>query len=519
MVSSALKAQISPVMKSIDASSYREMEARVSRLITDEAIEKMIRDTYSLIVPYFAQVSYDQIAKRSKKQHKASNRQWRAQVDVAVDLYGADRITSITGTSRDQALLSIRRSLSEINKEGLGASQAATLMRDNLRRDWGDISLYRSARIARTEIAGASNFGSLVGAKQSSQEFDEPMFKVWLSTRDSRTRRRRGKQRFDHVVSDGEQRELEDPFVKTGEELDYPGDFNGSAGNVIHCRCAVTYEPKEMDESGGVDVLEPETEEEPGLEQQLMALGKARNIKEAQDHFKQIKPDMKDVNLRGCSLETANQSVLAMDRINKAGWNTDRFDKLAPMYTYTPRGRSALAWANRYAGYVEYSSSFKDGKKLIGYGGENFLVKTAKGLELQETWTHEIGHTIFSQHADELLHYSQVSETIRELKSIKRRYVTKVNREKKAAWKRFEAEVDARGLREPGNYSKMEVLRKEIYDEMVYQQDWYISEYAETNVNEFWAEAFSDVLVGANPSQYAKEAYELLKRNPVFTKQ
>jgi hypothetical protein len=35
--------------------------------------------------------------------------------------------------------------------------------------------------------------------------------------------------------------ELNGYFIVMGEELSYPGDINGSAENVINCRCTVTY--------------------------------------------------------------------------------------------------------------------------------------------------------------------------------------------------------------------------------------------------------------------------------------
>jgi hypothetical protein len=34
---------------------------------------------------------------------------------------------------------------------------------------------------------------------------------------------------------------IDEPFIVSGEELMYPGDPSGSAGNVINCRCAIGY--------------------------------------------------------------------------------------------------------------------------------------------------------------------------------------------------------------------------------------------------------------------------------------
>lgn len=54
---------------------------------------------------------------------------------------------------------------------------------------------------------------------------------VHNSTIDTRTREA-------HFAADGQVVALDQPFVVDGEELDYPGDPNGSGDNVINCRCS-----------------------------------------------------------------------------------------------------------------------------------------------------------------------------------------------------------------------------------------------------------------------------------------
>jgi hypothetical protein len=39
------------------------------------------------------------------------------------------------------------------------------------------------------------------------------------------------------------------PFLTSGENIDYPGDPKAKAGNVINCRCKVVFTVKE-DENG-----------------------------------------------------------------------------------------------------------------------------------------------------------------------------------------------------------------------------------------------------------------------------
>lgn len=88
----------------------------------------------------------------------------------------------------------------------------------------------RARRIARTEIISASNAGSLEGARSTGLNFK----KQWLSTFD-------GKAREGHESADGQIVGKDDPFRVMGENLDYPGDPNGSAKNTINCRCTQIY--------------------------------------------------------------------------------------------------------------------------------------------------------------------------------------------------------------------------------------------------------------------------------------
>ncbi len=104
-----------------------------------------------------------------------------------------------------------------------------------IRNEWNTISRTRATTIARTEVVSASNMGSIMGAEQQAAEFEVDMNKLWLATRDGRTRDA-------HNDADGQAKKMKESFVVAGELLDFPGDPKGSPGNVINCRCAVTYE-------------------------------------------------------------------------------------------------------------------------------------------------------------------------------------------------------------------------------------------------------------------------------------
>lgn len=161
---------------------------------------------------------------------------------------GLTKVKVINDTTRRLLLEEMLRGI----EEGLDNYDIAQRMFDK----WmagaphdGPISRFRTEIIARTEIAAASNAGSLSGATQAGMTH-----KRWSSVRDHRTRRPEmtGRQ-YDHYANwdastgqgaHGQIRMIHEPFTISGEQLMFPGDpsLGASVGNLAMCRCAMTYE-------------------------------------------------------------------------------------------------------------------------------------------------------------------------------------------------------------------------------------------------------------------------------------
>lgn len=142
-----------------------------------------------------------------------------------VNLNVAERIVGITAATK-------------IKIKGLVSKwielQPSNIERE-IRNEWNTISRVRATTIARTEVVSASNMGSIMGAEEQAAQFGVDLDKFWLATQDGRTRDA-------HNIANGQSRKIKQAFVVDGELLDFPGDPKGSPGNVINCRCAVTYE-------------------------------------------------------------------------------------------------------------------------------------------------------------------------------------------------------------------------------------------------------------------------------------
>lgn len=92
---------------------------------------------------------------------------------------------------------------------------------------------WQALRIARTETTGASNYGASIASGVVNYVIE----KEWISGADGRTR-------MDHAYADSQKVLEHDSFNVGGERMKYPGDPNGSAGNVINCRCTIALRAK-----------------------------------------------------------------------------------------------------------------------------------------------------------------------------------------------------------------------------------------------------------------------------------
>jgi len=244
----AFKEQIEPLNSFFESTGNslqpNEYINKVEYLIKEDPFIKSFERTYVQVGTAFADQTYRDLKSghpqdlNIKTDLDDLNSNWR--VSMLAFVQGREmgsRITSITGTSQINARRIMRRSMEQSVQEGLGISETSIRMRADLKEGWGDMSKYRADRIARTELVSASNKGSLMGAESS----DIEQVKLWISALDGRIRSA-------HAKANNETVDLKDPFIKTGQDLNYPGDPNGSAWNVINCRCSLGYRPKDQEE-------------------------------------------------------------------------------------------------------------------------------------------------------------------------------------------------------------------------------------------------------------------------------
>lgn len=119
--------------------------------------------------------------------------------------------------------------LSRENRRALRSRRAALWRQhDESLGEWQ----YLARRIARTEIHGAVEGGSLAAAQAAAQATGQTRYKRWLATGDHRVR-------ATHAIADGQIVELGEAFTVGRAELQHPGEAGGPAREVIQCRCTM----------------------------------------------------------------------------------------------------------------------------------------------------------------------------------------------------------------------------------------------------------------------------------------
>jgi len=170
------------------------------------------------------------------------NDTWARAVDNYLRNGGAGdvRITGITDTTNDK----IMNTIAEGVAKGEDTERLGKRVEEHLDETWPS----RGETIARTEVSAAVNSASLEDARATVPG----MNKVWICSFVN--------SRYWHEDADGQSVPQDQPFVVgpdgEEEELDHPGDPEGSGYNVINCMCSIGYEPPEEAVPAG------ETEEE-----------------------------------------------------------------------------------------------------------------------------------------------------------------------------------------------------------------------------------------------------------------
>jgi uncharacterized protein with gpF-like domain len=198
----------------------------------EEKLKQYIRKLHNDAGITMAKYNYDKIRKSAGiKDSMTPEQRWAAVIKLFLEQGLTNLVNGITSTTKE----TIRKVLIQGMQEGWSIMQ---MMKEI---EKSGINIYRAELIARTETTRAANQGAMLGAISTGLQ----TMKEWIAITDDRTRRI-PRNDYDHLHMDGKTTPIDQPFTVPGlrsiDIMEYPGDPNGSAGNVCNCRCTVGFE-------------------------------------------------------------------------------------------------------------------------------------------------------------------------------------------------------------------------------------------------------------------------------------
>ena len=225
--------------KDIEVYGLDAAKSRLGMDLWEKELIKVFEDLYKESMVLFGNATYRalKIEAGRKGETFGFNREWTQYILDFLLKQGFVLVADITKTTKDKLLAIVDKGV----QEGLGVDEIVKLILSDEQLSY---AAFRARRIVRTEVMRASNMAAMKGAEAHGFKVD----KIWISARDSRTRRI-PEDEFDHWEMDGVVVPFEEPFTSTGKKGEpvvamQPGDLSAPAGFTINCRCTVGFIPK-----------------------------------------------------------------------------------------------------------------------------------------------------------------------------------------------------------------------------------------------------------------------------------
>lgn len=225
---------IQPVLARMEHINPQDLKYQVRRLLNKGEVEAYIETLWMHTGSTFAQDMVKRLSTKADTFYQLGF--W----DKIFRKYAAERSAKVTGKILDTEAENINRIidtyLTQGESAGLGIQEIARNMRDNLAKDVIGMQNYEAARIAQTEVIGSANKGSFEGALSTGLE----LTKTWATSGSGRSRdshldyESQGDVPMDHEYNYG---------FSSG--MQFPGDQNGVAEDIINCHCDMWYNDAE----------------------------------------------------------------------------------------------------------------------------------------------------------------------------------------------------------------------------------------------------------------------------------
>lgn len=158
---------------------------------------------------------------------------WKYRLQELFDLYGAEKVTEIMGTTLDLVIPSIKEAIA-LSLDGASIEKIEQALRESVEATGGAISKARATMIARTEVISASNQSSYEAVRSAGVNVE----KKWLTGGRNIRPSHKEAESVGWIPFD-------QPFTLTDKygtcQMQHPGDPNGTASEIINCKCILIF--------------------------------------------------------------------------------------------------------------------------------------------------------------------------------------------------------------------------------------------------------------------------------------
>lgn len=198
--------------------------------ITAEPIYRVLLDVYKSASVVWAHQSALQIRSGVAKSRQPLGFSQRI-IDLMKKYFGIDLLNIAQGITE-----TTKRWIGEVLAEATQLGWSFNAIVAKLQA--ADFTRARARLIARTEVVSAANAAATINAKETAGKTGIVLNKIWIATRDNRTR-------LDHREVDRQIIGIDDTFIVGGFRMSQPGDRTHGAGaaECCNCRCCVSFIP------------------------------------------------------------------------------------------------------------------------------------------------------------------------------------------------------------------------------------------------------------------------------------
>lgn len=204
-----------------------------------KAVEAMLQEHYGRVQGLFSGRINNELPRE-----KRATREEEAAIAAALAAYFASRaqeqasiIHATTMADQQQAVTQARADQPDLSIQETAVVAGAVLSRWFRAREQSTAITETQAAAEATKATEAEVLSGVAPTVTGGSGRTAEPTKTWDSVGDSHVREA-------HLVADGQEVPVNEPFVVDGEQLMFPGDtsLGASTGNVINCRCGSTYD-------------------------------------------------------------------------------------------------------------------------------------------------------------------------------------------------------------------------------------------------------------------------------------